>query len=336
MAHLTGLDCNQTLEHLEPMETKPEILEWLLEPHDVSVRYRTLLELLDRGPDDGELREAKAMIPGSSEATHLFTALLPDGSWDYGNPHPSGSYMKSATASLSWAAELGLDRDDERVTRAVRHLFSLQSEDGDFHRHYSCIDGLILRTLNRLGFGRDRHTVLLRELLMGSARHDGGFHCDMRPRRKENVSAHKSCIKGSLVTLLAFSEDKALRKSELCKQLVAYFIRRHVLFRTDDLTKPVLTIRLHPGQLSFPFTHIPGLVEAVYALSSLGQGNRTEMKEAWSLLVSKRDDDGRLPLERSVRGPRISVTPRGRPNKWLTLYACLAEKARDKGRPEGR
>jgi len=97
---------------------------------------------------------------------------------------------------------------------------------------------------------------------------------------------------------------------------------------TDDLTEPVLALIL---QLSFPFTYKPGLVEAVYALSSLGRGNRKEMKEAWSLLASKRDEDGRLPLERSVAWPHICHTPRGRPSKWLTLYACLAEKARDKG-----
>lgn len=310
------------------METQPEILEWLVEPDDVSVRYRTLSELLNRRPNDGELREAKVAIPNSSVVTSLFEPLLPDGSWDYGYRDQRSRYLCFVTASLSWAAELGLDGSDERVSRAVRHLFSLQCEDGDFHRHYSCLNGLILRTVNRLGFGNDPHTVLLRKLLIASGRHDGGFHCDMRPRRKRNVSAHKSCIRGSIVTLLAFAEDKALRKTEQCKQLVDYFMRRHVFFRTDNLTKPVLPRIL---RLSFPFIYMSGLLEAVYALSRLGQGNRKEMKKAWSLLASKRDDDGRLPLERSVVWPHIRVTPRGRPNKWLTLYACLAEKARDKG-----
>jgi hypothetical protein len=133
------------------------------------------------------------------------------------------------------------------------------------------------------------------------------------------------------VTLLAFAEDKALRRSEQCRPLVDYFLRRHVFFRTDDLTKPVVKRIM---RLSFPFIYMPGIVEAVYALSSLGQGNRKEMKEAWSLLASKRDGDGRLPLQRSVVWPHIRVTPRGRPSKWLTLYASLAEKARDKGYPE--
>jgi hypothetical protein len=315
------------------METKPEILEWLLEPDDVSVRYRTLSELLNRGPNDRDLRKAKAAIPSNPAVTRLFGALLPDGSWDYGYRHKRNRYLFFVMTSLSWAAELGLDGGDERVSRAVRHLFSLQSEDGDFHRHYSCYNGLILRTLNRLGFGRDPHTVLLRNLMIGSARHDGGFHCDIRPRRKANASAHKSCIRGSIVALLAFAEDKALRKSEQCRRLVDYFLRRHVLFRTDDLTKPVLDQTL---ELSFPFTYMPGLVEAVYALSTLGYGNRRKMKEAWSKLASKRDGDGWLPLERSVVWPHIRVAPRGRPSKWLTLYACLAEKARDKGNPEDR
>ncbi|HUW56900.1 MAG TPA: hypothetical protein VMZ92_09705 [Planctomycetota bacterium] len=310
------------------MDTKPDILEWLLEPIDISVRYRTLSELLNRGPKDREFREAKAAIPGSPAVTRLFTAMLPDGSWNYAYRHKRSRYLFFVMTSLGWAAELGLDRTDERVTRAVRHLFSLQSEDGDFNRHYSCYNGLILRTLNRLGFGLDSHTVLLRRLLKRSARHDGGFHCDIRPRRKANASPHKSCIKGSIAALLAFAEDKHLRRSEQTKPLADYFLRRHVLFRTDDLRTPVLDKTL---DLSFPFTYTSGLVEAVYALALLGYGNRHEMKEAWSLLASKRDEDSRLPLERSVVWPHVSHTPRRRPSKWLTLYACLAEKARNKG-----
>ncbi len=312
------------------MDTRPEILEWLLEGDDVSVRYRTLSELLDRGANDRELREAKAAVPDSPAATRLFTPMRPDGSWKYAYAHSGCRYLFFVMTSLSWAAELGLDRGDERVSRAVRHMFSMQREDGDFHRHYSCYNGLILRTLNRLGFGRDPHTALLRKLLLASSRHDGGFHCDIRPRRKANVSAHKSCFRGSLEVLLAFAEDQSLRKSEQAKPLVDYFLRRHVFFRTDDLTKPVVKRII---MLSFPFTYMPGLIEPVYALSTMGYGNRKEMKEAWALLASKRDADGRLPLERSVVWPHIRVAPRGRPSKWLTLYACLAEKARDKGYP---
>ncbi len=130
-----------------------------------------------------------------------------------------------------------------------------------------------------------------------------------------------------MVALLAFAEDKVLFKSAQAKQLVDYFMKRHVFFRTDDLTKPVLRREL---RLSFPFIYMPGLIEPVYALSMLGCGNRKEMKEAWSLLESREDGHGRLPLERTVVWPHIRIAPRARPSKWLTFYACLARKHRRK------
>jgi hypothetical protein len=196
--------------------------------------------------------------------------MEPDGSWEYGYPHKVNGYFKYLSATLSYAGELGLGASDERVARAVEHLLSMQKDDGDFFRHYSCYNGLLLRSLNRLGFGSDERTCRLRKLVLESIRHDGGSHCDLRPRRgRDAATPHKSCMKGSLKTLLAFSEDRELSKTDECGRLAEYFLKRRLLFRTDAPDVPIIR-ELKP---SFPITYHPGLVEPLYALSLLGYGH---------------------------------------------------------------
>jgi len=309
-----------------------ENLAWLLEDDEPSVQYRTLTELLDLGAEDARVCRALGRIPDSTAVDLLFSAMAADGSWQYEYRDQTNRYLKYLSATLSYAAELGLGAQDQRVTKAVHHLFAMQQPDGDFHRHYSCYNGLLLRALNRLGFGEAQETCRLRQLVRQSIRHDGGSHCDLRPRRGRGASPPpRSCIKGSLKSLLAFSEDPELSQTEECGRLTHYFLKRHLLFRRDRPAVPVVGELL---KLSFPFTYHPALIEPLYALSRLGYGDRPELAEAWAILLSKADGDGRLPLERSLNWPHLRCGVRNRPSKWLTLYAGIAEKCR-RERPPG-
>ena len=196
-------------------------LDWLLEESEPSIRYRALTELVDFSENEERVSRTRDLIASSAPVELLFSAMEPDGSWQYQYPHKINGYFKYLSATLSYASELGLDARDERVARAAEHLFSMQKADGDFYRHYSCYNGLLLRSLNRLGFGSDERTCLLRRLVLESIRQDGGYHCDLRPRRGRNApTAHKSCIKGSLKTLLAFSEVPELSQTDVCMRLV--------------------------------------------------------------------------------------------------------------------
>lgn len=57
-----------------------DVLEWLLEPNDPSVRYRTLVELLDQG-GTAEAQEAKEAIAGSEAVKKLMALMHPGGYW---------------------------------------------------------------------------------------------------------------------------------------------------------------------------------------------------------------------------------------------------------------
>ncbi len=301
-------------------------LAWLLEEGEPSIRYRALTELMGFRENEEQVRRTRDLIPSSGPVELLFSAMEPDGSWRYEYRDQISRYFKYLSATLGYAAELGLDATDNRVVRAAEHLFSMQKTDGDFYRHYSCYNGLLLRSLNRLGFGADKRVRRLRALVLESIRHDGGYHCDFRPRRGRNAATpHKSCIKGSLKSLFAFSEDPELSQADESERLAHYFLKRGLIFRSDAPGVPVVD---NLTKLSFPVTYHPGLLEPLYALSVLGYGDRPELEDAWTMLLSKVENNGRLPLEKTVPWEHLHCGTRRRENKWLTLYAGIVEKHR--------
>jgi hypothetical protein len=58
----------------------------------------------------------------------------------------------------------------------------------------------------------------------------------------------------------------------------------------------------------------------------MGYGNREEVKRAWVLLEEKRADDGAYILDYNSTQALLKPGKRGKPNKWITLYALLALK----------
>jgi len=109
-------------------------------------------------------------------------------------------------------------------------------------------------------------------------------------------------------------------------------MKRRVFYRSDS--PDTLVLRERPGRRMidnfFPVEPFRvGLPHLLYAFSILGVGNKPELKEAWGLLQSKKDNEGKSLLEGA---PAKSYLPKervGKPSKWVTLYAILAEKYKE-------
>jgi hypothetical protein len=63
------------------MNTDKQVYDWLLEPSNPSVRYRTMTELLDRKKDEVEVVQAKEHIFSSQMVTQILSKMRPDGYW---------------------------------------------------------------------------------------------------------------------------------------------------------------------------------------------------------------------------------------------------------------
>jgi len=102
---------------------------WLLEEDNPSVRYLALRHLLGRPEDDPKVRAARAAIPRSKVVERFFARQDPGGFW--GDPaSPYQPKYKSSYWTLMVLGHLGLSREDERVQRAVEHIFRFQQPGG--------------------------------------------------------------------------------------------------------------------------------------------------------------------------------------------------------------
>ena len=121
------------------MEIPQSSLDWLLEPENPSIRYRTLVELLGAPKDDPEVQQARAAIPGSKPVQKIYSKMHPDGYWLHRGVGAGATYTMSGSTHfvLAYLAELGLDREDERLARAVEHYLSLIPPDKANPRRWS-------------------------------------------------------------------------------------------------------------------------------------------------------------------------------------------------------
>jgi hypothetical protein len=311
----------------------PGVLDWLLEDKNPSVRYRTLRELLGAPEGAPEVREARARIPESRWAKRIFAKMHPDGYWLHRGKGAGVAYAMSSSTHfvLAFLAELGLDREDNRVAKAVERYLNLKPADDpdpqpweippDYRNHQSCLYAYNLRTFIRLGYRDDPRIRARIEVLLDDVRPDGGYLCD----RDSFTETTKSCIRGSVKALTAFAELPALWETPRCRQLIDYFLRRRIYHRTD---RPDEVIRDELITIIFPFVISGSLLEPLYALSRMGRGRHPALEPAWDQLASKRDADGRYPVE-WYPPTYFTPGPKGKPNKWATLYAYLALQARD-------
>jgi hypothetical protein len=160
---------------------------------------------------------------------------------------------------------------------------------------------------------------------------DGGWLCLHRLNKMDRTP--KSCIKAAMHGLLLAGElHKQGRPPGWGAALIDYFLKRRVFHRTSDPARLVLDCR--PGQrmtdVHFPIEVMRvGLPVLLEAFAALGVGRAPELREAWSLLDEKSDEQGRLVLEGTLNKPYLPKERRGKPSKWATLYACLARENRD-------
>lgn len=136
--------------------------EWLLEEDIPSVRYFTLLDILDKSRNDFEVKESKERIMEIGIIPKILAKQEAGGYWS----SPENFYIRAKYKGTSWQliilAELGADRIDERIKNTCEFMlekaqdpesgaFSYVSNkegEGDHERVLTCLtanmDGVLL------------------------------------------------------------------------------------------------------------------------------------------------------------------------------------------------
>ncbi len=305
-------------------ELKADPTEWLLEPECAPVRYGTLLDIVDRPPDDPEVRATRAALPAYSPVADMLATQERDGHWgqrDYYLPRTGrGTFWV-----LSVLGDLGLTAKEEHVRRACDWMFAHQRDDGEFCRRRRvsgqgmvwqehtepCTHARIVRFLIQFGYGQDPRVRKAIDWLLPAQRRDGMWLC--------RGAGGRGCLRATL---------DVLRLAALDPQTAAQPGTARAAAAVCGLLMEPRMSRYHVGDgwgtwecLKYPYFGF-SVISALDALARLGYTpEEPKIAAALQYLLGRQLPDGSWPLDEAWSQPPIDFGLPGEPNKWLTLDA---------------
>ena len=311
-----------------------DVIGWLLDS-DPAIRWQVMRDLLD-APEEEVVAE-RSRVAREGWGARLLALQGQDGQWDKSIPDELGSaeaisWWRSLPAarqgtlfpewtSTAWSLMLlrdfGLDPVPAReAVRRVHDHVAWEHDGEPFFRGEvePCINGKVVA----LGayFGRDVHGIVDR--LIGEQMNDGGWNCE-----QENGSTRGSfhstidVLDGLLEYERATRDSPDVRAARLRGQ--EYLLERRMLRRlsTGELIDPAFT------QFSYPTYWHYDVLRGLDYLRGAGAAPDERVAEAVDLVESKRDANGRWPLENPHPGKLHFAMDEGegRPSRWNTLRA---------------
>lgn len=286
-----------------------KILEWLLSDDTPEVRLRTLKEYQKLSDDNPKVIECKSKLLQSKIYERGLKKLKKDKPWE------------KFDAIMAFA-EWGLTRDDIG-SDIDEEIFSLIQSTGF---KMLCGEPYLLRNLVKLGYYQVDIVKEEISCMLGKIKEDGGFGCISSNKKiNDPKKPHKSCARLTVEYLLLVAELHLLGIEWECESaLVHYFTKRNIFYRTDSRETPMVDVMLETFYPSDPIK--VGVQNIVYALSVLGCSEESEaMQAGYKVLNRYRLDNGRYILTASKSVPAFKAGKVGEENKWITLYAYMAQ-----------
>ena len=286
------------------------VREWLLEEKNPEVRLRTLKEYEKLPEDDESVVECRNLLLQSKVYERGLKKLRTEKPW------------AKYDAILAFA-EWGLTRDD--IGRDIDdEVYGLIRSTGF---KMLCGEPLLLRNLVKLGYGREETVKNETAVVLGGIKEDGGFGCISTNKKiNDPRKPHKSCARLTVEYLLLVAELHLSGCRMACEDaLVHYFTKRNIFYRTDDMKTPMVDVML--GTFYPPDPIKIGAHNIVYALRVLGCAPESEaMQAGYKVLNQHRLENGRYVLTASKSVPAFKAGNVGEENKWVTLYAYMAQR----------
>jgi hypothetical protein len=295
------------------------VVDWLLDS-DPSVRWQVMQDLTDAPAEKVAAERARVATEGAG--ARLLAIQAADGRWG-GAAWNRG--WDSTMHALTLLREMGLDPASAEARRAVglvRDRVTWQGcgpQECDANPFLTgevepCINGQVASS--GAYFGQDVRGIvdrLLREQLP-----DGGWNCEA-----ENGSTRSSFNTTICVLEALLEHERAVGSSpevtEARLRGQEYLLERRLLRRrsTGEVVDDAWT------RFAFPTWWHYDVLRGLEYLRRAGVEPDERVAEAIELVASKRDGDGRWPLETVYPGrmPVETDEGEGRPSRWNTLRA---------------
>jgi len=335
----------------DPETENNRAIEWLLQSEDPSVRYFTLIDVLDKSGESAEVAKTRKLIPHGPRASILLDGQQADGGFGV---HPYQKWTGAHWRLVS-LVELGIAqgfRPGVRATDLVlkwllgeAHVHNVPRING-LYRRCASQEGNALAVCSRLGLSNDPRVTQLAESLLEWQWPDGGWNCDRKEEARHSSFNESLSTLWGLVEYYRATADKRVAES---MEKAAEFFLRHRLFRscrTGEVRQPeTFHSKVYRSTHSFTELHYPlywhyDILQALTILHRAGKLGDSRTQEAIDLVESKRGDDGRWrpegyywSLKRKTR-PKLAVSNveivnwgRKEPNEFITLNALRILKA---------
>ena len=285
------------------------ILEWLLEESTPEVKLRALKEYEKLPGDDERVVNCKKELLQSKVYERGLKKLKKDKPWD-----KYDAIMAFAEWGLT-RADIGKDIDSEVYALIENTGFKML-----------CGEPLLLRNLVKLGYDTDDVVKNEIDSVLKLIKDDGGFGCISTNKKiNDPKKPHKSCARLTVEYLLLVAELHLKGYKPACEDsLVHYFTKRNIFYRTDDMQTPMVDVML--GTFYPPDPIKIGAHQIVYALRALGCDPESEaMQGGYKVINQHKLENGRYLLTASKSVPAFKAGNVGEENKWVTLYAYMAQ-----------
>ncbi len=318
---------------------RPDVLDWLLEDDDPSVRYLTLRDLLGKNESDEEVREARWRIMDVGLVPKILAKQEPGGHWGDPEHFYQNSKYKGTVWNLILLAELCADPADERIRNACEFVlrWSQHRPSGGFshrgseanggHRTaFSCLTGNMLFALVRLGLKDDTRVARGFEWISRYQRFDLGPYDNKEwPYQYDLCWRKHTCRSGAVKVLKAIAEVPEEQRTPGMRRKVEegaeFLLAQRILYRPPELKD---ISRKDWKRFGFPLMWNTDLVEIIGILGRLGVRDE-RMDEAVDIVRSMQGDNGRWKQENHFPGRFVTaIETNGRDSKWVTLNALRA------------
>lgn len=322
------------------------VVEWLLEDDNPSVKYWTLRNLLDYGEDDFLVSSARRHIMQTGPIPNILSRLNEAGHYvdhsaiqEYGAERAAYGYLpkyRGTVWQLILFADLGADPRDERVRRTCDYVLEHSWEPSGLFSMVGnqylapCFQGNMIFAFTRLGYGSDPRILKAFEVLLEFTRFDDGDYVAPKsfPYRgaRERCSGSHSCYAGCLKALKAVTAipigQRDARINDFISRGAEFFLKHH-LYRSSHSPEKLLHKEI--DKISFPAFVYGDFLEILVTLLRLGVKDK-RMQPAIDLLQRKQLSNGRWRLERDVPTMHVALGRKHRESKWATYRARYALK----------
>ena len=310
-------------------------LDWLLDA-DPAIRWQAMRDLTDTPAE--QVAAERARVATDGWGARLLALRRADGQWDTGTTEPEWISL----LALQMLRDMGLDPSG----RTAREAIGLVRDHATWHSRgpwhgtplfagevEPCINGRVVAVGSY--FGVDVSGIV--ERLVGEQMADGGWNCEQengstRGSFHSTINVLEGLLEYRRATGASADVTRALQRGQ------DYILERRLLRRlsTGELIDPAFKM------FSFPTGWHYDALRGLEHLRDAGVTPDARVDEAIELVRSKRDSDGRWPLENPHKDEMVNARLRdldfgmaegdGEPSHWNTLRAMRVLRWYERGR----